>query len=384
MKFCRRNCCRLICFSLIFFTLSGLFSLPSAAVDISVSAESAVLINAENGEIYFSKDSEKRLPMASTTKIMTALVALENAEISDTVSIDKRAVGVEGSSVYLTDGELLTLCDLLYAVLLASANDAAAAVAIEVGGSIEGFADMMNAKARELGLENTHFDNPHGLDSENHYTTALDLARITAEALKNETFAKIASTYKYSFDSENGTRVLINHNKLLRSYEGCIGVKTGFTKRSGRCLVSAAERDGLRLIAVTINAPDDWNDHRKMLDSGFSAYHKLCVVKEKEYSVSIPVTGGTDQTLLLSNTREISADLPSDITLAECELTALLPHFLYAPVEKGEVIGKLVCRANGSIIGESDITAEYSIPKIHTKKSFLQKLLDFVSGLFGR
>lgn len=383
MRFCRQRYCRFICYVLIFFSLFGVFSISSeATVNVSVSAKSAVLINAENGEIYFSKNAEEKLPMASTTKIMTALVAIENSEISDTVCIDRRAVGVEGSSIYLTDGELLTMEDLLYSVLLASANDAAAAIAIEIGGSIEGFADMMNEKARSLGLENTHFDNPHGLDSEGHYTTALDLAKIAAAALENETFAKIASTYKHSFDGENGTRTVINHNKLLRLYEGCIGVKTGFTKRSGRCLVSAAERDGMLLIAVTINAPDDWNDHRAMLDSGFSAYHKLSVVKENEYRIFLPITGGKEQAVLLTNKCEISAILPSHISLGDCEIDAELPHFLYAPVEKGDIVGKLVCKADGEIIGESEIIAEYSVPKKIIKKSILQKVLDFFSGLF--
>ena len=226
MKFCRRKL-SLFIISLCFL---GIFSVMiNAAPDVSVSAQSAVLLNAENGEVYYSRNAEERLPMASTTKIMTALVAIENSDISDTVSIDRRAVGVEGSSIYLTEGELLSMEDLLYAVLLASANDAAAAIAIEVGGSIEGFAEMMNEKARELGLKNTHFENPHGLDSEAHFTTALDLARITAAALENETFAKIVSTYKTSFDGENGTRVVINHNKLLKSYEmSCKCGRTGW------------------------------------------------------------------------------------------------------------------------------------------------------------
>lgn len=375
--------CRRLSPLLALVLLFSLFSVSvSGTAEISVSAKSAVLLNAENGEVYFSKNAVERLPMASTTKIMTALVALENSDVTDTVAIDKRAVGVEGSSVYLTDGELLTMEDLLYAVLLESANDAAAAVAIEVGGSIEGFAEMMNAKASELGLENTHFDNPHGLDSEEHYTSALDLAKITAEALKNETFARMVSTYKTSFESENGTRVLINHNKLLKAYDGCIGVKTGFTKRSGRCLVSAAERDGLRLVAVTINAPDDWNDHKAMLDHGFASYHKLTLADKKGFSVSLPVTGGTEQTVLLSNTEKISAILPSHITAEQCEIKAELPRFLYAPVEKGECVGRLVCLAEDTVIGECDITAEYSVAQRMYKKSIWQRLLDFFSGLF--
>lgn len=374
---------RMLSLFFAFLCFLGLFSAKINAIsDISVSAQSAILINAENGDIYYSKNANQQMPMASTTKIMTALVAAENSHISDTVSIDRRAVGIEGSSIYLSEGELLTMENLLYSLLLASANDAAAAIAIEIGGSIEGFADMMNEKARELGLENTHFDNPHGLDSETHYTSAHDLAVMTLEALKNETVAKIVSTYKTSFDGENGTRVVINHNKLLKSYEGCIGVKTGFTKRSGRCLVSAAERNGMKLIAVTINAPNDWADHKAMLDAGFDSYHKLSLLNASQQKIWMPVVGGKEQTVLCTNTDEISSILPSNITSENCVISLESPRFLYAPIKTGDSVGKLVCRVDGEIIGESNVTAAYSVEKIEYKKSLSQKILSFFKKLF--
>ncbi|MBE6538726.1 MAG: D-alanyl-D-alanine carboxypeptidase [Ruminococcaceae bacterium] len=367
------------------FLFLGLFSVSAFGTDISisVSAHSAVLLNAESGEVYFEKNANEKLPMASTTKIMTALVALENSDARDTVAIDRRAVGVEGSSIYLTEGELLTMENLLYALLLASANDAAAAIAIEVGGSIEEFAAMMNEKAAELGLENSHFENPHGLDSEGHYTSALDLAKLTSAALKNETFARIVSTYKTTIPMNGGTRVLINHNKLLRSYEGAIGVKTGFTKRSGRCLVSAAERDGLRLIAVTINAPGDWQDHSAMLDRGFEEYHKINALEKGAYLISIPVIGGKEQSVLCSNEGAISATLPSSVSVGDCHLKLEAPSFLYAPVEKGEVVGKLVCMADGNVIGETPVRAEYEVPTVVYKKSFWRRIADFITGIFS-
>ncbi len=378
MSFCRRRHCRFICLFLAFISLFSAFTFPCIAEgSISVSAESAVLINAESGDIYFEKNAQKKLPMASTTKIMTALVALESSDMQDTVMIDRRAVGVEGSSVYLTDGELLTMGDLLHCLLLASANDAAEAIALEIGGSIEGFAAMMNKKANELGLKSTHFDNPHGLDSEVHYTTARDLAALTAYALKNPNFSKIVSTYKKNIECEVGTRYLINHNRLLRSYDGCIGVKTGFTKRSGRCLVSAAERDGLRLIAVTLNAPDDWNDHKRMFDHGFDSFHKLTLLGEKQYSTSLPVVGGKEQTMLVRSTNSVEAILPASFSMEDCKIEISLPHFLYAPIEKGEVIGKASCYLDGRLIGESDIIALYSVPKRIYKKSLWQKICDF-------
>ncbi|MEE0968311.1 MAG: D-alanyl-D-alanine carboxypeptidase family protein [Clostridia bacterium] len=367
----------------ICFLMSFRITLSASGISVSVSAESAALINLENGDVYFAKNASARLPMASTTKIMTALVALENSEIDDTVIIDRRAVGVEGSSVYLTEGELLTMENLLYALLLASANDAAAAIAIEVGGSIEGFAQLMNEKAKDLGLENTHFENPHGLDSEEHYTSALDLAKITAAAMKNESFAKIVSTYKSTIPCNGGSRVLINHNKLLRSYDGAVGVKTGFTKRSGRCLVSAAERNGMTLIAVTINAPDDWNDHREMLDGGFNAYHKVKVTGKGEYIINIPVIGGTDETVLCSNANEISAVLPSSVSTDMCKLTLEAPRMLYTPVKEGDIIGKLVCYENGKVIGESEIKAEYSVKAVKYKLTLWERIKGFFSNIFN-
>lgn len=378
MSFCRRRYCRFICLFLAFISLFGAFMLPCIANgEISVSSESAILINAENGDVYFEKNADKRLPMASTTKIMTALVAIENSSLRDTVIIDRRAVGIEGSSVYLTDGELLTMEDLLYSLLLASANDAAAAIAIEIGGSIEGFAAMMNIKAAELELENTHFDNPHGLDSETHYTTAQDLAKITAYALENPDFLKIVSTYKRNIECEIGTRYLINHNKLLRSCEGCIGVKTGFTKRSGRCLVSASERNGMRLVAVTLNAPDDWNDHKKMFDYGFSSYHKLTLLSENGYSTSLPVVGGKEQTVLVRSTNSIEKIMPASVNAEDFKIDISLPHFLYAPIEKGEKVGKVSCYLDGKLICESDIIALFGVSKRIYKKSFWQRICDF-------
>ena len=362
----------LLSFSGVFFTIGA------AEGSLSLSAKSAILINAETGDVYFSKNAEEKLPMASTTKIMTALVALESSNLTDTVEIDRRAVGIEGSSVYLTEGELLTMEDLLYSLLLASANDAAVAIAIEVGGNIEAFADMMNEKALLLGLKNTHFENPHGLDSKEHYTTAHDLAIIAAKALENETFAKIVSTTKYSFDGKNGTRTVVNHNKLLRLYEDCIGVKTGFTKKSGRCLVSAAEREGLRLVAVTIGAPDDWQDHTKMLDLGFSSYKKVVFVHKNEYSVSLPITGGYDQTVLCRNNSEIYAFIPKDIDEARYKLEATLPHFLYASIDKGQRVGSLRLTLDGEPIAESDILAEYSVDKVIPKKSIFRRILEFL------
>jgi len=227
-------------FILLFCSFAGV----SYASDIS--AKHFALIEAESGDIIYERSGSDMAPMASTTKIMTAILAIEHGRLDKSVTVPKEATGIEGSSIYLKEGERLTLEELLYALMLESANDAAIVIAIEIGGSVDSFVDMMNAKAKELGLESTHFTNPHGLDDEEHYTTATDLARLAAYAMKNPVFEEITATKKRIIPLlDDGSRVLINHNKLLRLYEGTVGVKTGFTKRSGRCLVSCAER-GLR------------------------------------------------------------------------------------------------------------------------------------------
>ncbi len=345
-------------------------SLPS----LTVSAKSAILIEAESGEIIFSKNADQRLPMASTTKIMTALVAIENADISKTVAVSPTAVGVEGSSVYLYANEKMTLEDLLYAMMLESANDAATAIAIEVGGSVEGFAEMMNAKARAMGLSDTHFENPHGLDGDSHYTTAYELALIAREALSNDKFREICSTYKKTIplNETEGVRLLLNHNKLLRSYDGAIGVKTGFTKKSGRCLVSAAEREGLQFIAVTLGAPDDWRDHASMLDYGFSLYEARVLCDIGSFSYVMPISGGDCDHVVLENAHKITVILPK--TASDIDCVVELPRFCIAPVREGEEIGKLVYYLDGKKIAESAIVAKTGAES-NQSKGFWAKIL---------
>ena len=231
----------------------------------SVSAKSAILINADTGAVLYAKNEKERLPMASTTKIMTALIALETAALDDRcVTITDEMVRVEGSSMGLQAGDQLSLTSLAAGMLVVSGNDAANSVAIAISGSKEDFAEKMNRRAKDIGMNDTHFVTPSGLDDEAHYSTAYDMALLATIALANPDFAEIVKEKKYTipYISPEQSRRFSNHNRLLSMYEGCIGVKTGFTKKSGRCLVSAAERDGIRLVAVTLNAPDDWNDHQ--------------------------------------------------------------------------------------------------------------------------
>lgn len=328
----------------------------------TVSARSAILVNGRTGEVYCGKNAEARLPMASTTKIMTALVAVEALPLDTVVLVPREAVGTEGSSIYLYEGEELTLETLLYALLLESANDAAVAIAHAVSGGIDAFAERMNARACALGLKDTHFENPHGLDSEEHYTTAHDLARITAAALANETLRAIVSTYKRSVPQKEheGVRLFINHNRLLRSYDGCIGVKTGYTKRSGRCLVSAAERDGLLLVAVTLDAPDDWRDHRVLLDYGFSLYESVALTETGHVSYTLPLLNGVTPTVTVSY--RTSDGLPVRVSLprehGEITETVLLPRHLWGDYACGDTVGSVVYSMDGAVIATLPLTLD--------------------------
>lgn len=255
----RRIVCVLFC---VFFMLS---EIPCHALQLNLSAASYALYNAESREFLCAHDENTRRAIASTTKVMTALVALETASLSDTVLIGAQHM-VEGSSMYLVPGETLTMETLLYGLLLASGNDAALAIAEHCCGSVEAFVARMNEKAVSLGLADTSFANPNGLDAQGHYSTARDMAVLTAHAMENPTFARIISTVRATV----GGRTLTNHNKLLTSVDGCIGGKTGYTSKAGRTLVSCAERDGVRLVAVTLNDGDDWRDHSALYEYGFS------------------------------------------------------------------------------------------------------------------
>ncbi len=347
-----------------------------------VSASAAVLIEAESGRTVFEKNADEQRSMASTTKIMTGILALELEDPKTLVTVSPRAVGVEGSSIYLYQNEQLTMEDLIYAVMLESANDAAAAVAIEVAGSIDAFAELMNEKAEELGLTHTHFENPHGLDAEEHYTSARDLAQLARYALQNEEFCRIVSTQRrvIPLRGSDGSRLLLNHNRLLRTYSGAIGVKTGFTKKSGRCLVSAAERDGVRLIAVTLNAPDDWRDHTAMLNYGFSCLQRVALAREQAVSVSVPVVGGTASSVLVSNDTALSVTLSKNAE--EPVLVLELRSFYYAPVQAGETLGRAVWYLDDTEIGSVELKAMETVEKAPDKRNFFRRFLDWLGELF--
>ncbi len=355
-------------------------SLPSVPADIS--ARSCVLINADTGDVLYRQNENVRLPMASTTKVMTALVALDAMAPDTEITVTAASVGIEGSSIYLTEGEVLSLESLLYALLLSSANDAASAIAIGVAGNVSAFADLMNQKAAALGLKDTHFVNPHGLDAPEHYTTAYELAVITQAAMSHELFRTIVSTRQKTIPhhAEEGVRWLINHNKLLRSYDGVIGVKTGFTKKSGRCLVSAAQRDGTTLIAVTINAPNDWQDHTKLLDYGFSLYEPVSLCLSAQFQAPIPLVGGTTEYVMAQNRDCLTLSLPKVRGQIRCVVE--LPRFLYAPVQQDQIIGHLAfyeisADGNNVLLEKLPIYAQHDTEARIYEKSLLEQITDF-------
>ena len=343
-----------------------------AASDFSVNAKASVIYEPESDTILYAKNEHARLPMASTTKIMTALVAIERENLNKKVKVDPRSVGIEGSSAYLRAGEEFTLRELLYALMLRSANDAAEAIAYAVAGSIEEFAFLMNEKATLLGLCDTHFTNPHGLDDDEHYTTALELAKITAAALEYPEFCEIVSTKTKLVEKEGLTRLFANHNKMLSRYDGCIGVKTGYTQKSGRCLVSAAERDGIKLIAVTLSCPDDWREHEEMLDFGFSQLERVTVVSKDEFVRSAIVEDGITSSVKLGIDSDIAIIKKNTDDLPKIDFD--IPQALNAPVDLGDAVGKIRLTYPDGHIKEFDVIALENAKKAKKKGFF---------GLFG-
>ena len=344
----------------------------------TVSAESAILIDSQSGRILYEKNAHERMGMASTTKLMTALVALSLSDKDRVISIPSEAVGIEGSSVYLVEGEQLTLEELILALLLSSANDAATAIAISISGSVEAFAEQMNDYAESLGLSDTHFTNPHGLYDKEHYTTAAELGLIAAEALKNETIRQIVAKQKATIphDGVKDARLLVNHNKLLKSYDGAIGMKTGFTKKTGRCLVSAAEREGLSLICVTLNAPDDWQDHTSLLNFGFESFERRLYYAVGEFSYALPLSDSHKNSVSLTNTEPIYLTVrrSSDTENIKVEVPF---RFAIGEVRRGGFFGQVTISADGQSAVSPLAFAESTKGLTKRKTGFFERIYTF-------
>lgn len=321
-------------------TVILVFSFPIEAI----SAQSAILIDSTSGRAIFEKDADKKSLIASTTKIMTALVICERCNVLDRIRVPKEAVGIEGSSMYLREGEILTIQELLYGLMLHSGNDAAVALAIYCAGTVEEFSQLMNDKARTLGLKNTHFENPNGLDSPNHYSTARDLATLASYAMKNPIFEKIVSTKTITV----GERTLRNHNKLLWLLEGADGVKTGYTKAAGRILVSSAKRNGRRLVAVTVNDPNDWKDHQKQMESAFEQYSPQVLISAGDNLGSVEVAGGEEGSVQIIAEHSFSYPLSANESV---QIYLPAPGFVYAPVAENQKAGYAQIYLNDERIG---------------------------------
>ena len=309
--------------------------------------------------------------MASTTKVMTAIIAMEKNDLKKKVKIPRGAVGIEGSSIYLRENEEMTVGDLLFGLMLMSGNDSAAALAIITAGGIPEFSELMNRKAEELGAKNTHFVNPHGLHDPAHYTTAYDLALITAYALGNPDFSRIVASEKHVIPDTGlgvGARYLYNKNKMLKLYDGADGVKTGFTKISGRCLVSSASRDNMRVVTVVLNRPDMWNDSISLLDASFANY-KMTKVLSKEQATAVPVEHGTKNSVAAA-----PADRYYPLKNGEKVSYEYLPKKLKAPVALAGEAGKIKISLNNRLIFEEKLYTMDSVKE----KSILDHFRDLL------
>lgn len=370
----------------VFLMIVSLFFLISPQYTYAapgVSAQAAILIENSTGRVLYNKNADVRLPMASTTKIMTAICALEHSNPDTMICVADGAVGIEGSSIYLAKDEKITIRDLLYGMMLNSGNDAATALALEISGSVEEFAKLMTQTAKNIGAKNTNFVNACGLYEDEHYTTASDLAIISAYAMKNPDFAEIVSTrqMKISNGDKGYPRVLKNHNRLLGMYDGCIGVKTGYTKKCGRCLVSCAMRDGVMLTCVTLNAPDDWNDHMSLMDYGFSLCCLKTVASEGDYCRTVSVEqsiGGVAKVSFKDSLSYVAVDGFSDEVSVSY---SFLPE-LKAPLSEGQSVGTAQLFVSGTPVATSELICLGGVP-LAPKKGFGELLFNNIKSFFS-
>lgn len=324
-----------------------MLSISAYAAPSDISAKSAILYCADTGDTLYEKNADNRMLIASVTKIMTAIVVIENCDLDETIKPKPEWCAVEGSSMYLDYNKTYTVRELLTGMMLVSGNDAATALACHLSGDERSFSAKMNEKAKQLGLENSSFRNPHGLDDPEHYSTARDLAVLAAYCMENEQFRQIVSSYSAKIKDQT----YYNHNKLLVTYDGCIGLKTGYTIAAGRTLVSCAERNGMRLICVTLNASDDWNDHKKLLDHGFENYN-LTVYSPDNYKLVLPIASAIEDTATAVPENTLKILIKKDDAL---DVKLEVPRIIFAGGVKGEKVGKLRLFVNGELAAEQNL-----------------------------
>ena len=359
-----------------FFAFTVLFLLFFSTQNICASsATSHCVIDALTGRVLYEKNAHTKRGMASTTKIVTAIVALESALPESVATVSEKASRTEGSSLYLKPGEKMSISDLVYGLMLNSGNDAAVVIAEHIGGSVDDFAKMMNELAKKIGASNTHFTNPNGLYDEQHYTTAYDLAIITQYALKNERFKKIVSTKKYTIETIGESRkiYLSNHNKLLNTLDGCDGVKTGFTKKTGRCLVSSTTRDGWQTICVTLNAPDDWNDHKSLTNQAFSEYKKKKIISKGQVAKTVYVENGVNNYVDIVVSEDVFAPVKEGAAI-DFEILYNQDKKLAAPLAENEKVGTIELKYNDITFATVDAITNAAV-EITKKASYFDKLM---------
>lgn len=357
----------------LFVLVVGMCVYPARAV--STNASCVVLMDAESGRVLYAHNAHEARLIASITKLMTALVAVEHtADLDKCITIKAEWTGIEGSSIYLRSDESISLRGLLYGLLLQSGNDAAVAIACHVAGDINSFAELMNEKAVELGMEDSHFTNPSGLNDDGHYSTAYDMARLACACLKNETVAKICATRSKTV----GNRTFYNHNKLLGRYEGCVGMKTGYTELAGRTLVSAAVRDGQTLVCVTLNDRDDWNDHEKLLDYGFETYPLRPVCHKGELFGSVKTSGSLIPAVSVVSAKDIYVPTKAGELL---EVEVELAHDLCAPVSAGMPVGWAVWTLDGEVVAEAELVCATDV---HADTIVKESIRQRISRWMGR
>ena len=361
--------------AIVMFSLSGNTQAEPERDTVDVSAGGVMLMDARTHKVLYAKTAHEKLPMASTTKIMTAILAIEAGNLDALVTVPQEAYGVEGSSMYLRLGEQISMRDLLYGLMLISGNDAAVAIAVHVGGSVEGFAALMNAKAASLGAHNTHFVTPNGLPDPDHYTTAYDLALIACYAMQNETFREIVGTTYYQTTTGEIARTVKNKNKILWEYEGGNGVKTGYTMAAGKCLVFAAEREGMQLVGVVLNCPDMFPSAKRLLDYGFETYQQETLVAADERIARVRVTGGKKNALEVAAKNDIII-LVKDGDSTTVRTVVNLAGPVEAPVEKGDVLGTLEVWEDGRVLAETELVAAETVES--------SAYLDYLERLFKR
>lgn len=356
--------------------ICSLVYLPVMASYPQVSAGAAVAIDCGTGRVFYEKNAYTRMGMASTTKIMTAILALEMGNPEDIVVVDERAAGIEGSSLYLRAGDKLTLKNLVSGMMLRSGNDGAAAIALHFCDSIPAFAELMTQKAKDLGLNDTCFKNPHGLYEEGHYTTAYDLAQITRYGFTLQGFAEIVGLRKYEIDDNIETKEVYNNNKLLTMYDGADGVKTGYTPETGRTLVGSASREGMRVITVTLDDRDDWNDHIAMFNYCFDTFKSIKLSGKGQGFGCVPVKNGVDCEVAALATTDVLAVINPDTKIT---VEVITEEDLKAPVKMGDIIGNVVFKEGEKIVGKTELIAGCDVEK-ERKPKFLWKFFNWIMG----